>query len=130
MNRFLLAATAACALAVSSGAYASNIAITIWNTANPGGAVTGTGTDNVVIGNENLNGVTVDGSLGTRLTGPNEINGAQFFLDNTTNASQTIELAVGAIGYLGSDNKYHQSATINLQNGSADLAGGYFVDAL
>jgi hypothetical protein len=131
MNRSLLAATAACALAVSSPAWAANIGLTIWNTANPGGAVTATGTDNVIISTENLNGVTVEGSLGTRVTTPfNEINGAQFLIDNTTTSSQTVELAVGAVGYVGPDGKYHQSATINLQNGSADLAGGFFVDAL
>jgi hypothetical protein len=130
MKKYLLAATAACALVVSSDAWAENIAIAIENAANPGGVVTASGTDNVFIGAENLSGVTVDGTIGTRSTGPNGINGAQLLITNTTGLTQTLDFAVGAIGYVGSDNEYVQSATINLQSGTADLTGGYFVDAL
>jgi hypothetical protein len=130
MKTALLAA-AALALAFAAPAHAQNTAITIWNTANPGGAETDTATNIATVGPANLSGVTVETSIGTRVTSSfNEINGAQILLTNTTGSSQTIEIAVGAINYLGVDDRYHQSATINLQQGTADLAGSFFVDAL
>lgn len=130
MKRLALAAALLIAAPITP-ALAQNTAISIWNTANPGGLETAIGTSIATLGPASLGGVTIETSIGTRVTSPfNEVNGAQILLVNTTGSSQTVELSVGADNFIGVDNRYHQSATINLQSGTADLMGSYFVDPL
>jgi hypothetical protein len=127
--RLILPFVFAAAFGVSP-AYAENVAIGIDNAAASGDLQTATGTGVTTLTTVNLNGVTITGVVGQRETGPNEVSGGEFFINNTTGSTQTIDFAVGAIGYLGPDKRYSQSATINLASGSADFAGQYYVDAL
>ena len=129
MKKLLLAAVAAGAV-FASPALAENIAIGIDNTAFPGDLVSATGTDTVLLGSENLNGIVVTTTLGNRSTGPNELTGANLFVNNTSGVAQMLRLAVGGIDFLGADGIFKQTATISLAAGSADLAGNFFVDAL
>ena len=41
---------------------AANTALTLWNDANPGGAVTATGTDTAVLSGSSLGGITISTS--------------------------------------------------------------------
>jgi len=130
MKRCLLAAAAASAIICASSANAENIAIGIDNAGFPGDLVTATGTDTVLIGAELLNGIEVTATLGNRTIGPNEITGANLFVNNLSSSTETLRLAVGGIDYIGSDSVYKQTATISIAAGSADLAGHYYVDSL
>lgn len=128
MRNVLLAATAACALAASSGAHASNIAFTLEN----GASSSNIGTDNVSIGPVTLGGVSVTLSTGSRTTLPNGLQEQNINIDNLTSSVQTLYMLIGANDYLGSAGEFKLSGTIIVQAvtghvSSADVTGSYFV---
>jgi hypothetical protein len=126
--RRLLLTTALIALAWP--AMAANTALTLWNSTNPGGAETATGTDTAVISGSSLGGITITTSGATRLTSPNNsLTESNLFITNTTGTVQTLDIIAGANGYLGPSSLFNASATVLIASGQAELTGNFFVDA-
>ena len=126
MKKLLIATALAGALATP--ALADNIALTMWT--NPLDIVTETGLGSVDLGPQNLDGVTVTLTTGNRLTDPNGLNEANINIDNTNKVAETLNIIVGANGYLGHSDEFKLSGTIITTGGSAELTGSYFVDGL
>ena len=109
-------------------AHAANTAITMWNTANPGGAETAIGTDDADLAVSNFGGVTVTLSFVNRGTAPNQITEGNINIDNTTGSVQTLSIIAGANGYLGPADGFTLTGTIGATLGMSDLLGSFFVD--
>jgi hypothetical protein len=128
MKRLLL--TTALAAALATPAAAANTALTLWNSSNPGGAETASGTDTAVLSGSSLSGITITTSGATRLTSPNNsLTESNLFISNTTGTVQTLDIIAGANGYLGPSNLFNASATVLIATGQAELTGTFFVDA-
>ena len=126
LAKTLLAGAAVVALAAP--AMAANTAIILWNQANPGDAETATGTNQAILANTNLDGITVSFSVVNRVTNPNSITEGNINIDNTTNSVQTLRIIAGANGFFGPSAGFGLSATILTALGSSDLSGSFFVD--
>ena len=126
LAKTLLAGAAVVALAAP--AMAANTAIILWNQANPGDAETATGTNQAILANSNLDGITVSFSVVNRVTNPNSITEGNINIDNTTNSVQTLRIIAGANGFFGPSAGFGLSATILTALGSSDLSGSFFVD--
>jgi hypothetical protein len=112
-----------------SPAWAANTALTLWNSTNPGGAETATGTDSAIISGSNLGGITITTSGATRLTSPNNsLTESNLFISNTTGTVQTLDIIAGANDYLGPSGLFNASATVLIASGQAELTGSFFVD--
>ena len=108
---------------------AANTALTLWNSTNPGGAETATGTDTAIISGSSLGGITITTSGATRLTVPNNsLTESNLFITNTTGTVQTLDIIAGANGYGGPSNLFNASATVLIATGQAELTGSFFVD--
>jgi hypothetical protein len=104
---------------------AANTAIILWNGAN---VETANGFGDAQLVGSSLGGVSILASTVTRDTNPNELNEANILIVNTTSSTQTLHIIAGANGYLGPSSLFALSGAINVNSGSADLAGEYFVD--
>jgi hypothetical protein len=125
MMKKLLITTALAGVLGAGPALAADTALILWN----GAAVdAGTGTGQVALGADNLNGVTVTLSTATRTTLPNGLREVNINIDNTDTTTQTLHLIAGANGYLGNDAEFKLSSTIFASNGASDLTGSFFVD--
>jgi hypothetical protein len=124
LKRLLL--TTALVVAVTP-VLASNIALIMWT--DGADAVTQTGTGSVDLGPQNLDGVTITLTTGNRVINPNGLNEANINIDNTTSSVQTLNVILGANGYLGTNDEFRVSGTIIADSGKSDLAGSYFVDS-
>ena len=100
MKRLLLAGTVLAGL--GSSALAADSALTLWNDANPGGAVTATGTGSAVISGSSLGGITISTSGVQRgvVPGPN-MTESNLFITNTSGVVQTLDIIAGTNGFLG-----------------------------
>ena len=111
-----------------SPALAADSALTLWNSANPGGAETATGTGSATISGSNLGGITVTTSevsqvvIGTT----NSMTESNITIDNTTGASQTLNIIAGTNGFNGPSNLFTVSGTVLVEIGNATLAGSFF----
>lgn len=125
----LLATTAlAAALTLSAPAFAANTAITMWNTADPGGAETAIGTDDADLAVSNFNGVTVTLSFVSRGTNPTDLTEGNLGIRNTTNSVQTLRIIAGANGYLDNPTGFTLTGTIGATLGISDFSGSFFAD--
>ena len=102
---------------------AANTAIILWNQANPGDAETATGTNQAILANTNLDGITVSFSVVNRVTNPNSITEGNINIDNTTNSVQTLRIIAGANGFFGLRRASGCRAMILTALGSSDLVG-------
>ena len=127
MKRLLLAGTILGAIGASP-ALAADSAIILWNTADPGGFETASGTGSAAVLGSNLDGVTISVSSVTKQTGPNDLTTDNINITNTTGSIQTIKIIAGANGYLGADSSFALTGTIGATLGGSDLVGQYFVD--
>jgi hypothetical protein len=128
MKRLLLT-TALLGAVGASPAIAANTALTLWNSTDPGGAETATGTNTAIISGSNLDGITIQTSGASRLTSPaNSITESNLFISNTTGTVQTLDIIAGANGFSGPSNKFNASGTILTATGGAQLTGAFFVD--
>ena len=126
MKKLLLTSVALIALA--SPAIAANTALTLWNDANPGGAVTATGSGSAVLSGSSLGGITISTSGVSRSTVPGpSMTESNLFITNTTGTVQTLDILAGTNGFLGPDNLFNASATILIGTGQAELTGQFFV---
>lgn len=108
---------------------AANVAITVWNAANPGDAETATGTNAAAILGSSLDGITISVSAASRATTPNGLSEGNITITNTTNTVQTLDIIAGANGFLGSATNFLLTGTIGVDSGSATLGGSFFADA-
>jgi hypothetical protein len=127
MKRLLLAT--ALATAFGAPAMAADTAIIIWNTADPLGAETATGTTQASILSSNLDGITVSVSSVLKGTNPNDLTEANINIDNTTGTVQTLKIIAGANGYAGPTTGFTLTGTIGATLGGSDLVGQFFADA-
>jgi hypothetical protein len=129
MFKHLLLTTALLGAVGLSPAFAADTALTLWNDANPGGAVTAIGTTTAVLSGSSLGGITISTSGVQRGTvpGPN-MTESNLFITNTTGTVQTLDILAGTNGFLGPDNLFNASATILIGTGQAELTGQFFVD--
>jgi PEP-CTERM motif len=127
----LLATSAAVAavLALTTPAFAANTAITMWNTADPGGAETAIGTDDADLAVSNFNGVTVTLSSVSKGTSPSDLTEGNIGIRNTTGTIQTLRIIAGANGYLDNPIGFTLTGTIGATLGLSDLSGSFFADA-
>ena len=129
MRKFLL--TTALAAIIATPAVAADSALTLWNSSNPGGAVTAIGTTTAVLSGSSLGGITISTSGVLRETVPdNGMTESNLFITNTTGTVQTLDILAGTNGFLGPDNLFNASATILIGSGQAELTGQFFVDPL
>jgi hypothetical protein len=127
----LLLTTALLGAVGASPAMAANTALTLWNDANPGGAVTAIGTDTAVLSGSSLGGITISTSGVQRETVPNNgMTESNLFITNTTGTVQTLDILAGTNGFLGPNNLFNASATVLIASGQAELTGMFFVDPL
>ena len=126
--RKLLLTTALLGAVGATPAYAADSALTIWNTANPGGAESANGTGGASILSSNLSGVTVSVSSVQRGTNPNDLTEANISIDNTTGAAQTIKIIAGANGYVGPSDLFTLTGAIGATLGGSELMGQFFTD--
>lgn len=127
MKKILLAGTILAGL--GAPALAADSALTLWNDANPGGAVTATGTGSAVISGSSLGGITISTSGVIRgvVPGPN-MTESNLFITNTSGVVQTLDIIAGTNGFLGPDNLFNASATILVGAGpTAQLFGEFYV---
>jgi hypothetical protein len=130
MKKLLLTTALLGALGLSP-ALAADTALTLWNSANPGGAVTAIGTTTAVLSGSNLGGITISTSGVLRETVPsNGMTESNLFITNTTGSVQTLDILAGTNSFLGPNNAFNASATILIGTGSAELTGEFFVDPL
>lgn len=127
--RRLLLTTALLGAIGASPAIAADSALVIWNTSDPLGAETATGTGSASILSSNLDGVTVSVSSVQKGTNPNDLTEANINIDNTTGSVQTLKIIAGANGYVGPTTGFTLTGTIGSTLGGADLVGQYFADA-
>ena len=114
-----------------SPALAADTALTLWNSSNPGGAVTAIGTTTAVLSGSSLGGITISTSGVLRETVPNNgMTESNLFITNTTGSVQTLDILAGTNSFLGPNNAFNASATILIGTGSAELTGEFFVDPL
>ena len=119
------------AVVTASPALAADSALTLWNSSNPGGAVTAIGTTTAVLSGSSLGGITISTSGVLRETVPsNGMTESNLFITNTTGTVQTLDILAGTNSFLGPNNAFNASATILIGTGSAELTGEFFVDAL
>jgi hypothetical protein len=112
-----------------SPAYAADTALTLWNSSNPGGAVTAIGTTTAVLSGSSLGGITISTSGVQRETVPNNgMTESNLFITNTTGTVQTLDILAGTNGFLGPNNLFNASATVLISSGQAELTGQFFVD--
>ena len=109
-------------------AQAANTAIILWNTADPGGFESATGTGSAAIATSNLAGITITLSTVNRTTGPNQLTEGNILIQNTDSAVQTLKIIAGANGFTPGANEFKLTGTIGVTSGIADLAGAFFVD--
>jgi hypothetical protein len=127
--RKLLLTTALLGAVGVSPAFAANTALTLWNDANPGGAVTAIGTDTAILSGSSLGGITISTSGVARETVPNNgMTESNLFITNTTGTVQTLDILAGTNGFLGPNNAFNASATILIGTGQAELTGMFYVD--
>ena len=125
----LLLMTALLGAVGMSPAMAADSALTLWNDANPGGAVTAIGTTTAVLSGSSLSGITISTSGVSRATVPaNSMTESNLFITNTTGTVQTLDILAGTNGFFGPSNAFNASATILIGTGSAELTGQFFVD--
>jgi len=127
MRKLLLATTLLAAIGVTP-ALAADSAISIWNTANPGGIETATGIGQASVLSSNLSGITVSVSSVLRGTGPDQLTEANINIDNTDSTTQTLRIIAGANGFAGPSDAFNLTGAIGVTLGGADLVGAYFVD--
>ena len=127
MKRLLLT-TALLAAVGASPAYAAPPDTAIIMFTDGTDAVTATGTGNVDLGPQNLDGVAVTLTFGNKSTNPNELNEANIQITNNDATAQTLRIILGANGFTGPSNAFKLSGAINLDSGGADLITQYFVD--
>jgi PEP-CTERM motif len=129
-NKALLAGAAFAALVLGAApALAANIALTMWNSGNIGDAVTESGVGSADLGPQNLDGVTVTLTFAGRQTSPNGLTEGNINIINTTDTVQTLNMIVGANGFVGAVSNWSLTATILAALGGADLTGSFYVDA-
>jgi hypothetical protein len=127
MKRLLLT-TALLAAVGATPVRAADSALTIWNTANPGGAESANGTGGASILSSNLGGVTVSVSSVQRGINPNDLTEANISIDNTTGTIQTIKIIAGANGYVGPSDLFTLTGAIGATLGGSELMGQFFTD--
>lgn len=127
MNKWLLSAAVLAALGATS-AYAANTAIILWNSADPAGAESATGTGSAQVATSNLDGITITLSTVNRTTSPNQLTEGNILIKNTDATAQTLDIIAGANGYTPGASAFKLTGTIGVTTGVADLAGSFFVD--
>lgn len=120
--------TGVMAFALAPSAYAADSAITIWNTANPGGAESANGTGSASVLSSDLSGVTISVSSVQKGTNPNDLTEANISIDNTTGSIQTIKIIAGANGYVGPSDLFTLTGAIGATLGGSELVGQFFTD--
>ena len=124
MKRLLMATALASVFA--GPAMAANVALTMWTDGSD--AVTESGTIGFTVGNENLDGVTVDTTFALRGITSKQLTEGNVNIDNTTGSIQTLHLIVGASGFGGPDSAFKLTGSILNASGANSLSGGYFID--
>ena len=126
--RNVLLAGALLAAVGASPAVAANTAIILWNTADPLGFESATGTGSADLTASNLDGVNVTLSFVNRGTGPNDLTEGNIGITNTTSSIQTLKIIAGANGYAGPTDAFTLTGTIGATLGTSDLSGSFFAD--
>ena len=124
MKRLLMATALAGVFA--GPAMAANVALTMWTDGSD--AVTESGTIGFTVGNENLDGMTVDTTFALRGITSKQLTEGNVNIDNTTGSIQTLHLIVGASGFGGPDSAFKLTGSILNASGANSLSGGYFID--
>lgn len=124
----LLMGVAGIALLAASPTSAANTALILWNTSDPGGFESATGTGSAALNSTDLDGVTITLSFVNRQVAPNRLSEGNINIDNTTGSVQTIKIIAGANNYLGPDSIFALTSTIGVTSGMADLQGAFFAD--
>lgn len=127
MNKLVVTAALLAAMG-SAPAKAANTAIILWNSANPGGFESATGTGSAQLATSDLGGITVTLSTVNRTTGPNQLTEGNILIQNTDTTAQTLNIIAGANGYTPGNSLFKLTGTIGVTSGMADLAGSYFAD--
>ena len=127
MHKLLMSTAILAGLATPAAA--ANTAIIIWNTADPLGAESATGTGQASVLSSSLDGITVSVSSVLRQTSPNDLTEANINIDNTTGSVQTLKIIAGANGYLGPSDGFKLTGAIGATLGGADLFGQFFADS-
>lgn len=128
MKRLLLASTLLAAVGASP-AMAADTAIILWNTNDPGGFESATGTGSAAVATSNLDGVTITLSNVSKGTGPNELTEGNIQVTNTDSTAQTLKIIAGANGYPGPSTTFALTGTIGVTAGMADFGVQYAVDS-
>ena len=128
MKRLLLAGTILGAIGATP-ALAADTAIILWNTSDPLGFESATGTGSAAIATSNLDGVTVTLSTVNRSTNPNQLTEGNILITNTDATAQTLKIIVGANGYTPGASEFQLTGTIGVISGGADLGVQYAVDS-
>ena len=127
MKKLLM--TTAILTGLASPAFASNVALLLWNQANPGDAEAASGNNSTALLGSSLDGITVSASVATRDTVPsNGLSEGNITITNTTNSVQVLRIIAGANGFLGDNTDFNLTGTIGVDTGSATLAGSFFAD--
>lgn len=127
MKKLLLAGTILTGIGATP-ALAANTAIILWNTADPLGFESATGTGSAAIATSNLAGITITLSTVNRTTSPNQLTEGNILIQNTDSAVQTLKIIAGANGFTPGANEFKLTGTIGVTSGIADLAGSFFAD--
>jgi hypothetical protein len=126
MKKLLM--TTAILTGLASPAFASNVALILWNGANPGDAEAASGNNGTALLGSSLDGITISASVATRDTVPNGLSEGNITITNTTNSVQVLHIIAGANGFLGPSSGFNLTGTIGVDTGSATLGGSFFVD--
>ena len=122
----------AAALFLAAGAapaVAADTAIILWNTSDPGGFESATGTGSAAVATSNLDGVTITLSNVTRGTAPDQLTEGNILITNTDATAQTLKIIAGANGFTPGANEFALTGTIGVISGDADFGVQYAVDS-
>lgn len=126
MNKLVIGLLGATIL--STPVMAANTAIIMWNSTDPLGAESATGTGSASLATQDLGGITITLSNVTRGTAPNQLTEGNINVDNTTGSVQVLDIIAGANGYIPGAKEFKLTGTVGVTAGMADFTGNYFVD--